>query len=476
MKSYLVPWYTLDMSRKPLEPGESSIGTATPTRVETTKNGRTVTSWRLKWRYRPHPDPATPDVAMPVRVLTTRANSRQEVVAKAKVRHAQLNDEHEQRVIAYKRQRAGVVWSKKDSLPQFITEVTAARIADATKTPKISERTRKRYLTCTKYLAEAFDGKAIEDITDENLRPIATVIDAIESIAPAHGRENARQCRNVLSGYVVSDLQIEGLMSALTNPFSKKNGLRFNYGDHKASNKPSGGIALSERHYDAVLAYLLGDNAESYARTTNRGGTPVEATIQRRQAVVDLTLLQATTGIRVNEACQLRCSDLLDDANGNLVVVVRKEISKGGLSHGRRRDVAVLNDAVADHLRTRLRSRRPTDFFISTPTDPQRQWDFGNRNKAIRALYREMSSELGIESLHTDFRSHGWRTTLNMIYYDTIPDDQRATWFGHSVDVNHANYTPDDVDTMAASRTAMLAATRKRQQDADSSRHLRVVE
>ena len=58
-------------------------------------------------------------------------------------------------------------------------------------------------------------------------------------------------------------------------------------------------------------------------------------------------------------------------------------------------------------------------------------------------LYWEISSELGIESLHMGFRSHGWRTTLSSMYYDTISDEQPAKWFDHWVDVNHTNCTPD---------------------------------
>ncbi|MCS4531356.1 hypothetical protein NXS13_02395 [Corynebacterium sp. ES2730-CONJ] len=40
-----------------------------------------------------------------------------------------------------------------------------------------------------------------------------------------------------------------------------------------------------------------------------------------------------------------------------------------------------------------------------------------------------MTLQLCLESLHMDFRTHGWRTTLSMFYNDTIPVDQRAKRF-----------------------------------------------
>lgn len=45
-------------------------------------------------------------------------------------------------------------------------------------------------------------------------------------------------------------------------------------------------------------------------------------------------------------------------------------------------------------------------------------------------------------------RSHGWRTTLNSIYY-WLPPHVRADWFGHSESVNEAHYIAEQMDLVA---------------------------
>lgn len=61
-----------------------------------------------------------------------------------------------------------------------------------------------------------------------------------------------------------------------------------------------------------------------------------------------------------------------------------------------------------------------------------------------------------IEELREDIRSHGWRTTLNTLYYH-LPARVRAEWFGHTEAVNQSHYVASEIDL-----SPMVAAAKER--------------
>lgn len=69
-------------------------------------------------------------------------------------------------------------------------------------------------------------------------------------------------------------------------------------------------------------------------------------------------------------------------------------------------------------------------------------------------LYTQLANELNIELLKTE-RSHLWRSTLNSLLLDTVPEVVRTAFFGHNAITSRAHYT-DLTDT-----SAMVAAARQ---------------
>ena len=129
---------------------------------------------------------------------------------------------------------------------------------------------------------------------------------------------------------------------------------------------------------------------------------------------------------------------------------------------------SILDDRVAERIRDRRDTAKANGwtYVIGSPANPASEtpWDKSNRNRLSAALHKEMAAELSIPVMTADYRAHGWRTTLNMVYH-YLPDHIRAAWFGHSVDVNHANYSDASVDL-----SSMVTAATDR-----TSRHLRAV-
>lgn len=214
-------------------------------------------------------------------------------------------------------------------------------------------------------------------------------------------------------------------------------------GDVKTRKRVAGGQALTGKEYDKVLNHLL-------AQTPGKGdGLTLARSIDKRRSVIDLTLLQATTGLRITEARTLTWDNVEVDGDGQMHLTVTEEISK---TH-RARTVPVLDDRVQAHLLTR-RNTIGGRYVVGAPGDPDTEWDRANALKAVKKLYIELSTDLAIPLLH-DIRSHVWRATLNTLLIE-LPEVHRAAYFGHDESVNRTAYT-DTTDT-----TAMVTAARRR--------------
>lgn len=186
-----------------------------------------------------------------------------------------------------------------------------------------------------------------------------------------------------------------------------------------------------------------------------RGRYTAEQRTAIRERAVEITLLQAETGLRINEVCNLRRCDV-DTGADPLTVTVTPEISK---TH-RGRTVPVMDTRVADRVRERLAqvSQEPTALVYGAPALPERVWDASNRQKAVRALYREIADALDIPLLR-EVSSHVWRATLNTEWMQRgVPDALRAAFFGHGEDVNRASYT-DTTGTEALVRMLRESAS-----------------
>ena len=155
----------------------------------------------------------------------------------------------------------------------------------------------------------------------------------------------------------------------------------------------------------------------------------------RHRRVAELTLLLATTGLRVNEARLLKWSDISEvDDDGYTWVTVRPEVSKTG----RGRTVVVLDAAVAQSIQKR---RRGDDApVIGAPADIDAEWERAAVIKAVREYYPQIAELADCPALKTE-RAHVWRRTLNTMTAGVLQVDTRAAWFGHTEQENEQSYT-----------------------------------
>lgn len=291
-----------------------------------------------------------------------------------------------------------------------------------------------RYLTVARLLAGRCKDEGHEH--NETLRGYS-ILDAchtkrlvavLQDVAKTHGPETAHQARSVLSKYVLDPLaDVEEIIAA--NP------LRGRQIDLRSGHRGNGGArdterALSREQYWQIVDYLLARGTDAPADPDrpqpkhvagNSRHSPVKWAAAR-----DLILLQAGTGLRASETTSLRWDEVEDDNHETLVVPVSAERSK---TRAPRRAAVVAE--VADHLRQRREERPDDHYVVSAPADGSKVWEPRARDKAVAALYVEMADVLGIDLLRRDFRSHGWRHTLNTLTSASVPVEVRAALLGH---------------------------------------------
>lgn len=203
------------------------------------------------------------------------------------------------------------------------------------------------------------------------------------------------------------------------------------------TNKAPGGQALTPEERGRVLEYLLAIDPND-VNPPKRGHYTVEDVRNLRRAVVEITLLQAVTGLRINEARLLSRANV-EDKDGLLSVTVTAEVSK---TH-RGRTIPILDERVAERMRARLEraGAEPGALLFPAPAAPGSAWDINNAQHAIKKLYHELADALDIPLLDKVL-THVWRATLNTEWMQKgVPDLIRSAYFGHSPEVNRSYYT-----------------------------------
>ena len=312
-------------------------------------------------------------------------------------------------------------WSESDSITQYIRSVSRNAIASA----QLAPRSKTKYFDLLNYIMEEFEGYNIrEAVRFRNLEK------ALKNIAQEHGSESARQARNVLSKYVLQQLIRDELIAG--NPLL---GMSIDLGNHKKTNKAKGGKALTEAEHKKVLDYLLALDPTK-TKAPKRGKYTLEHAINRRRNAIELTLLQATTGLRISEALGLRLADIDDDGQ-RIIITVSDERSKTN----RGREIPVMKDErVRERIRGRI-SNSSGEFLFPAPATPTNTWNISNAHKALRSLFNEIARECSIPLLN-EVSSHVWRSTLNTIAMQKgLPAEMRAAYFGHDREINKTAYT-----------------------------------
>ena len=401
-----------------LEPGHHSIDRAMPRE----RDGQ----WLLDWSIRLHDG----------RLVKKRSQgtTKGQVRQRAKVTAKEL--------LA----TGGGMWKTTSSLGDYLEQVSRPAIENA----KLRPNTQTRYLLALGQLAGHCKAHSHADSLRKHSIASGTRFRALEvclqEIAKLHGTESARQARSVLSKYVLQQLNRDELVHG--SPLA---GMSIDLTSAKPATIKRGGQALTKAEYNAVLDFLLAlDPAEGQAKPS-RGRWSLEDRIAKRRNAIELTLLQATTGLRVSEGNSLTWKHVETDDDGTLHVRVTAENSK---THRARR-VPILDARVSERLLTRQNAALSSSaYVIGSPADQMTLWDRDNCQKSTTALYIELSESLGIEMLETA-RTHLWRATLNSLLLEQVPEVIRAAFFGHDTAINRAAYT-DLADT-----SSMVTAARR---------------
>lgn len=385
-----------------LQPGENSIDSTKPVRLP---NGSYALQWRLCYKDGT------------VKKFTTKHRGTiGDLRRKAKKKAA----------TELERYGKNSKWEPSSRMSDFIRKDVIPAVDETT---KLKERSKKNYQKVLQYLASELEDYAIENA----VRP-RVLEETFRKIALEHGTATARQAVKVTSKYVMERLVRDEVI-----PFNPLRDFTPDLPDHVACHRAAGGQALTPDQKERVIDYLLStDVSEIFAKGKTARQYSREGQRAKQRLVVDATLLQAVTGMRISEVRLLRRKGI-KEVDGKLVIVVTPEESKTKKG----RHIPVLDERVEERLRERLLGidGSPDALVFHAPTAPDREWDASNAQKAVRQLYMRLSKNLGIPLL-SEARSHVWRTTLNNEWMAAdIPEAYRSAYLGHTGDVNQQYYT-----------------------------------
>lgn len=406
--------------------GEDNIQGMTPIKVMDKTTGKWTGAYRLQWRI------CTAPGKTEAHTTVVKSRRKNDVKLKAKKTAEQL--------------RSGLTgsngWKPEHLMADYIRNVGIKSIEENNFKKPLRPNSQLRYIHCLELVAEQMGQKPIlYGATEEALT------DAFKAIATAHGKATAEQAVKVTSRYVMRKL-VRGKLAT----FDPLRGADYDpeLPDVVARQKPKGGQALSPADRHRVVDYLLElDPAEG---VSSRGGHGLAGNVATRRLAIDVTLVQATCGMRISEVRRLAVEDVnLNSDPITLTVTEEKSKTK------RERTIPVMDDRVADRIRKRVSEATEgvqTPVF-GAPVNPDTVWDNSNAQKAIKRLYAKIADDLNIPLLR-EVSSHVWRATLNSEWMDKgVSTDRRAAYLGHSEDMNRRAYT-DMTDL-----TAMVEILRK---------------
>lgn len=414
-----------------LEPGEHSIDRATPWQDEQSKK------WMLAWSLR------LPNGKLIRR--RTQSDKHKDLRPKALAKAKELLD-----------QAKGGEWTASSELAEYIDRVSRPEIESSGLRP----RTVENYLgalrlilgDCKKHTEK--NGNAhkynLKNQPLDAMKNVRLIERCLQEIAELHGYELAEKSAVVMSKYIIHEMRRDEIMNY--NPI---HGMDFKLRSRAKSIAPSkkGGVALSRDDYNRTLEYLLNLDPEELVPERTKGHLAHlrERDLRKAESVIDLTLLQMTTGLRVTEANSLTWAGHVEtDTAGNVHVTVDPEMSKTKKG----RTVAVLDKRVAERIAARKNKYPKSLFVIGSPANMSKQWSRSASTAEMTKFYLWLSKTLKIPELLTE-RTHVWRATLNTLLREHVSEVERSAWFGHTVEVNRASYT-DLTDTSAMLRASEI--------------------
>lgn len=407
------------------EPGSDNIDDVTPNKPA--KRGE---PWVIRWRY-------WPADGSPATQYRHQGRTKGSALAAARAKAAALRADEMARD-----DDEAPTWTLDDSMADYLDTVVEPAIDraehdDGRPLTDGSKRLQRRSLALLRGQCRNTDhDHSKTELSQFTIRVATrgrTGQAAVEYIAATHGRETARQALSFLNRYVYGELIADRVIA---DPPMR--GVKVRLGDVKAQLKPDN-APLPAATYHRVLDHLLTlDPATEPRKKRSR-----ESSVVKRRKAIDITLVQMATGLRFTETRTLTPDDVLDNARGGVNIHVPAAKAKGGK---KARTVTVLDDRVAERVRT-IRDATPDGHYLfGAPADGARVWDQSNASKAVATLYADVADKIDdADVLAVDFRSHGWRSTLNMIHMK-LPAALRSEWFGHTEQVNSAHYSDFAID------------------------------
>lgn len=385
------------------------------------RNGRTVIDWRFD-------DPAlfTDRNGKPRRFRSQGRNAgeaRRRARDKAEQLLSTLNTD----------------WARDSPISAYIESVTRPLVEGKAARGELSPATMSRYRPALAMILQRVDRVSIHRAT----RP-RFVETMLSDIANSHGYGQMHQARTVYSRYVLDQLVKDEVLDG--NPLRS-----VKLDTPKAPPRTRGGRSITLNQWRSLLDWLLSLDPSEGVESPIRGRWRYEDRLAIRRNVIDLTLLQATTGLRISEARTLKWAQV--KINGSDILVPLDHNTKTS----RGRYLQVLDPRVSERLLTRPRGT----YVIGSPADPDKEWERRNCAKRIAELYQEIASELDINLMQHE-RTHLWRTTLNNLTAGLVPEADRAAWFGHSREVNRRHYNDaSDISRMVEAGRRLLDAPHK---------------
>lgn len=310
-------------------------------------------------------------------------------------------------------------------MSRFISEVTIPSIQQAGLAPS----TTTLYKTACDRLSAAFKGLSVADALT-----YSHCSEALQGIAAEYGIGAARNAQKALRGHIITPALARSLIA--TTPLPAEHPVKLSGVAKESRRAPRGSAALTTAAWHQIIDHCLAlDPAEGVA-PPKRGRWSLEDRIRKRRNSIDQLLLQAATGLRLQEALGQRVGDFEDRGTGGLWLTVSNPKTRD-----RTRTIPVLHPGVADHLRGRLAEAGHRELLLTSPTDASKPWTASAAKEAMTELYTELAEVLGIEPLQT-LRSHAWRTVINRRLIELgVDEPTRTALLGHSEAVNAASYT-----------------------------------
>ena len=348
-------------------------------------------------------------------------------------------------------------FTPQSSVDSYMETVVLPAIESAS----IAPSTRDRYLICYRLLMGkcggnvhkrqsqchhrySLAGLSIYDAT----RPRA-LKSCLEEIAKLHGKRNAQQCKTVAKKFLCQNLKIDELIE-----FNPLLDLDLDFAQARPVPYRRGGRALSLNDYRRVIDYLLSADPTAVEDRSGRQGRWGTAYLEHERSIlIDFVLTQATSGLRTSELASRTGETASVDEDFTVVFSLSPEETKTRSG----RQVPIIDPRVSRRIAARLASMPDPSYPIfPSPEDPAKQWEASSRNRRLAVFYKRMASDLNLPVFLKE-RGHFWRSCLNTLLYNDLPESTRTRLLGHTSAVNRRSYTAvTDTHSVVSVASAVL--------------------